>query len=152
MLPVVYTRQTRWQSAENDWAWRPQCMITVHGAMTGSAQDLLGILDTGADHLMLPEYVAHALGIDVSSCNQEMVTVASGQQLSMPRTQVDVTIRNTRIKVTALFGTNGSPVLIGLHTIVKAMKFGVMTQGWLYGRPGRSNISSIFDALMRRRW
>jgi hypothetical protein len=132
MIPVVYGRRIRWGSSENEEYYRPMCLITVHGSPGFGTEDLLGVLDTGADLLVLPIDVARTLNIDLVSSPIEHLTVASGEILKVPMKDIEVTIRGRRIGVTAMFGDFDS-VLIGLHTITKAMKFGVDCKGWLYG-------------------
>lgn len=93
--------------------------------------DLWGLLDTGADYLMLERHVAQVLGIDLQNCPQEQVIVASGASAWLPKTQIDVTIRQNRITVEAIFGIRGF-TLIGRTTILRAMDFGIDIDGWLY--------------------
>ena len=132
---VDYERLIRWMSSENDYVWFPQCMVRIHSPSGRPAQDCLGILDTGANDLILPQDVARTLGINIAECDLTRVSVASGNVVPMRQTDLDATIKGLRIRVRALFGPNNCPVLIGLYPIIEAMKFGIIRQGWLYGRP-----------------
>jgi predicted aspartyl protease len=116
------------------------CWIKVHGSPGFGTADYLGVLDTGADLLILPIDVARTLKIDLANCPVEYLTVASGEILEVPMKDVEVTILGRRISVTAMFGHFGE-VLIGLHTITKAMKFGVDYRGWLYRRRRKTYLS-----------
>lgn len=132
-LSIPFDELVKWGSRDNYTAYRPYCMIKVHGNPAPSCRDLWGILDTGADHVMLPRGIACELNIDIVNCPRECVAVASGHTICLPRTHVDVTIRGKRISVVATFGVNKTP-LIGLHAIRKAMAFGIEWDGWLYRR------------------
>jgi len=132
-VTVIYDELVAWRSPDNNTAYRPYCWIKVHGFPAPNAWDGWGLLDTGADFLMLPVGVAHTLSIDIVNCPTENVTIASGAVISLPQTFVDVTIRKKRINVKAIFGIGATP-LIGLHTILAAMEFGIDFSGWLYRR------------------
>lgn len=93
--------------------------------------DMWGLLDTGADYLMLNYNVASALGIDLQNASVIPVAVASGQSVSARQTGIEITIRGKRIPVTALFGP-GNDTLIGRTAILKAIDFGIDMKGWLY--------------------
>lgn len=131
---VGYEALFRWNSSANA-AYRPLCWFDLHGPAPHSPLPLLGLLDTGADYLMLPTDAADDLDIDIESCPKECLAVASGRTISVPKTIVDVTIRGKRITVEAVFGANNQPPLIGLGTIVWAMRLGIDIRGWLYRQP-----------------
>lgn len=130
LLTVTYRRRIAWRSHENDSSNRPFCRIRVHGPGPGG-EDLWGLLDTGADYLMLENDVARTLGINLKNCPIDKVLLASGQEVELPRKKVNVTIRGKRIPVDAIFGITGT-TLIGRTAILGAMDFGIDMRGWLY--------------------
>ena len=133
-MMVTYDELIAWGSPDNNTAYRPYCWIRVHGPRAPNAWDGWGLLDTGADFLILPAAVRRILKIDIVNCSEEKVEIASGKVDWLPQTFVDVTIRRKRInKVKVIFGTGTIP-LIGLHTILAAMEFGIEFNGWLYRR------------------
>ena len=127
---VTYDDRIAWGSRKNYRSNCPYCSIRVHGPGPGG-EDLWGLLDTGADCLMLENDVARRLGIDLNNCSKIPVTLASGMSVSMPLTTVDVTIRGKRVPVDAIFGITGT-TLIGRTAILAAIDFGIDIDGWLY--------------------
>jgi predicted aspartyl protease len=66
--------------------------------------DIWGLLDTGADYLMLNHHVAATLGINLQNASAIPVTVASGQSVPLHQASIEITILGKRVPVTALFG------------------------------------------------
>jgi predicted aspartyl protease len=130
-LTVTYRHRIAWRSRENDTSNRPFCRIRVHGGPGPGGEDLWGLLDTGADYLMLENDVARTLGINLEKCSLVRVTLASGQEVHLPLKRVDMTIRGKRVPVDALFGVTGT-TLVGRTAILGAMDFGIDMRGWLY--------------------
>ena len=127
--PVNYDGKVMWGSAQNRFDHRPYDYFRVHGAGI-AAMDMWGLLDTGADELMLEMQVARNLQLDLTNCNWELVTVADGYTIQMPSIKVDVTICGKRITVDAIFGVQAP--LIGRRTLLNAIEFGADKSGWLY--------------------
>jgi predicted aspartyl protease len=130
-LSVTYDRRIRWGTATNNASNRPYAMIRVHDGPGPGGFDLFGLLDTGADYLMLETRIARALGIDLRGCPRETVMLASGARARLPRAQVDMSMRGKRVTVDAIFGIRGTP-LIGRTAILRAIDFGIDIDGWLY--------------------
>ena len=128
---VTYDDRIAWLSRRNYTSNRPFCRIKVHRDTGPGAIDLWGLLDTGADYLMLDKAVAHRLKIDLNNCRMIPVTLASGMSVSMPLKTVNVTIRGKRVPVDAIFGITGT-TLIGRTAILAAIDFGIDIDGWLY--------------------
>jgi hypothetical protein len=131
-LNVTYRDRIAWLSRSNNTSNRPFCRIRVHSDTGSGGKDLWGLLDTGADYLMLDKAVAHSLKIDLNNCLMIPVTLASGMSVLMPLIKkVNVTIRGKRVPVDAIFGITGIP-LIGRTAILAAIDFGIDIDGWLY--------------------
>ena len=129
--PVTFYDQILWGSAATRGDYAPYAWIRVQSQTGTGTYDLWGLLDTGADYLMLEMNVAHRLGIDPHKCEREPVIVASGQRASLPRATVNMTILQKTVSVDAIFGIHGT-TLIGRTAILKAMDFGIDIDGWLY--------------------
>jgi predicted aspartyl protease len=130
-LTVTYQDRIAWGSRRNDTSNRPFCSIRVHGGPGPDGPDLLGLLDTGADYLMLDNDVARILEIDLEKCREVPVTLASGEEALMRKKRVKVTILGKRVPVTAVFGVRGTTI-IGRTAILRAIDFGIDMKGWLY--------------------
>jgi predicted aspartyl protease len=128
-IQVNYDGKIAWGSASNNLDERPYDFFRVHGSGS-AAMDMWGLLDTGADDLMLDMQVARNLQFDLSNCNMELVTVATGHIILLPRMKVDITLRGKRVTVDAIFGAQ-TP-LIGRRALLKAIEFGADKGGWLY--------------------
>lgn len=129
--PVTFYDQIAWGSAATQGDYAPYAWIRIQNQTGTGTYDLWGLLDTGADYLMLEMGVARRLGIDLSQCRSEPVIVASGQRAILPRTTVNMTILQQPVTVDAIFGIRGT-ALIGRTAILKAMDFGIDIDGWLY--------------------
>ncbi|WP_430449391.1 aspartyl protease family protein [Rhodophyticola sp.] len=110
----------------------PFTMITLHGS-GNVAIPIWGLLDTGADHLMLNSGEAKYLNIDLNQCPKRKMLLANGCEEEYSLATIQVSIKGYRNKVDALFGVVGTP-LIGRTTIQRTLKFGLDEQGWLYAK------------------
>ena len=61
--------------------FRPEIRITVHGPHASG--EFVGLVDTGADNTVLPESVAHSLGIPLIPGKGPAAQAFGGQQLSL---------------------------------------------------------------------
>lgn len=128
-IPVTYAVRHAWMSPATKGDNRPYDTITIYGD-TGRSVDFWGLLDTGADFLMLESDIAEKLGINLSGCIYQPVRFGSGHQTFLPRRQIEVGLFGQRAEVDAVFGIGGTP-LIGRTTILKFADFGIDMQGWL---------------------
>ena len=106
-------------------------MIKVHNRSGPGSQDVLGLLDTGADYLTLDNKTSRWLNLDLKKCRKIPLVSATGHRNLYPYTDVDITIFNKRATVMAILGVPGMP-LIGRDTIWKFIDFGIDIDGWLY--------------------
>ena len=68
--------------------FRPEVRITVHGP-NGSG-DFLALVDTGADNTILPESVAHALGIPLVPGQGPAARAFGGQEIALSYADVEL--------------------------------------------------------------
>src|SRR5882724_8895583 len=68
---------------------RPLISLTVIGP--GGSQLLDGLIDSGADGILVPEYVASTIGIDLTTASQETTRGIGGGRITAR--YVDVTLR-----------------------------------------------------------
>jgi hypothetical protein len=68
--------------------FRPEVLITVHGPK-GSG-DFLALVDTGADNTILPESIAHALGIPLVAGKGPPATAFGGQEIALSYADVQL--------------------------------------------------------------
>lgn len=143
MPSVIRTFDERrtWGNADNDFRvkeWLPRAMVLLHRPGSIAPIPLLAVVDTGAQHLMLPASVAPMLGIDLSTCSSKEVRVASGARHPIPYAQIQISARGVRASVRAYFGEGWNPPLLGVEAIYATMIFSIDREGSLYGRPRRS--------------
>lgn len=130
MYPINFIEHVLWNSSQHQY-WIPRCAFDLISPSAGT-KNLLGLLDTGAQHLFLPDSQAAFCGIaNLSTWTQhEKVDTASGGTVLMPFTFIDVVIRNRPANVKVCFGPS-QIILIGLDVILATMFFGVNDKGWL---------------------
>jgi hypothetical protein len=143
MPPVVITYNDRiaWGSPGTNFRNSPHTSIQVHGPApggvplhgpTGRGVPLWGLLDTGADHLMVEKSVAKQIGIDdLSTYPKTMVRVASGASIPCFLVDVEITMIGRRFVVPAVFGISNA-TLIGRSAILTGFDFGIDGLGWLH--------------------
>lgn len=131
-IPVNYIARFPWGGAGTRGSNRPYTTIVAHGSR-GSSVPVWGLLDTGADYLVLPEDIAHRIGINPSQLPPRPIIVADGYRASMRFGQVDISFpklgKSAKVEV---FWGPPKMVLIGRTAILGAMGFGIDQKGWLY--------------------
>ena len=124
-----YTDRYAWGSAKTHYSNRPYTWLRVHGSK--GIQDLWALVDTGADYLMLDASVAATVGITLPAATTS-IRVAGGGTISLPKvSKVQITVEGKTVKVDALFGGSGTP-LLGRTAILPAIDFGIDGKGWLH--------------------
>jgi len=68
--------------------FRPEVRIRLHGP--NGSEDFLGLVDTGADNTILPESVAHALGIPLVPGKGPAARAFGGQEIAISYADVDL--------------------------------------------------------------
>lgn len=128
-LFIRFKRRLRWGRRANNKSQRPYCQFTLHGP-SGPVQ-LWGLVDTGADYLVLSHQVATAIGLNLSSATPEVTELAAGMPVTMYKMPVTVTFDERTLVVDALIGGGPTP-LFGRVPILEFGSFGMDLKGWLY--------------------
>lgn len=140
---VIHTFNERrvWTQRDNPFSLEerlPLTMVLVHGESWQVPVPIMAIVDTGAQHLMLPADIAPDINLDLSACEQRPVVIASGEVTHLPCAMVEITVRKVRARVLAYFGAGWNQPLLGIEAIYATMTFGVDRAGSLYGTPRQS--------------
>lgn len=112
---------------------RPYADIYCHG-ISGRVPKpfhLGALIDTGADHLELPNKVAHQVGINLSAYPSHPVLTAGGYLPVVVVPNFTVDIEGKLVQVTAHF-LGITTALLGLRAILRAVDFGLDTSQWFY--------------------
>jgi hypothetical protein len=98
--------------------FRPEVRITVHGPR--SSGDFLALVDTGADNTILPESIAHDLGISLTAGKGPAATSFGGQELALSYADVQLELvhpaKTLRWLARAFFvadGGDGETLILG---------------------------------------
>jgi predicted aspartyl protease len=137
----TFDERRKWGQADNAFSvkeWLPLAMVIVHDVVEENYIPVMAIVDTGAQYLMLPADISEELGIDLSECDSELIIIASGQEIELPCTMVNITVRGNVARVLACFGDGWDQPLIGIESIYKTMVFGIDREGSLYGEPRKT--------------
>jgi predicted aspartyl protease len=112
---------------------RPYADIYCHG-ITGripSPQHVGALIDTGADHLELPNKVARQLGINLGAFPSQTISTAGGYISVTVVRNFSVEIEKKLVQVTAHF-LPITTALLGLRAVLAAIDLGFDISNWLY--------------------
>jgi hypothetical protein len=68
--------------------FRPEVTMRIHGP--SGSRDFLALVDTGADHSILPESIARDLDIPLHPCKGPSATAFGGQQIALSYADVEL--------------------------------------------------------------
>lgn len=89
--------------------------FTVYSPDQAQSRPLIGLVDTGAFHSVIPEYILHELEIPVYVSRE--YRLADGSLVELPLGSAPVELRGEIIPVPVLFGNDRSNILIGSTTL-----------------------------------
>lgn len=111
---------------------RPFVNIACHGLSSISTPyRCAAIIDTGADHLTLPDSVAALIGLNLSTYPTTTITTARGPTGARLVGGFRVDIDGQPLRITAQF-LSTTPELVGLTALLSAFNFGIDPRRWLY--------------------
>lgn len=91
------------------------------------------LVDTGADYVMLPQYAANRVGIQIQAAYRIHMKTASSPVIMYLVPNVDVEIEGKRIQIEVLFNPNPrSRSLLGRNGIRALGKIGFDLSDWLW--------------------
>ena len=70
--------------------FRPEIPVSIRGAV--EEREFLALVDTGADHIVLPGWISDVLKIETQRCRGPSPSVYTGAQLDVRYADVELTI------------------------------------------------------------
>ena len=89
--------------------------FTVYSPDTARSRSLVGLVDTGALHTVIPTPILEALDIPIYTRRE--YELADGSVVAMPLGSAQIELQGEIIPVPVLFGTDARNILIGATTL-----------------------------------
>ena len=140
-MPVTqknFSDHILWNTPGNyHYAYRAYAVITIHGRNRPAVHEW-GLIDTGADYLVIPYSIANSTRIDRNLSQYKNIRLANGNTIQLPFLDVSFTIKGVTRTAKAVVGTQNHPLnrtpLIGLKAMLSAFDFAFDKRGWLYSQ------------------
>jgi predicted aspartyl protease len=137
-VSVDYDNRHNWLSARTFSSNRAYSNATVrYGSSNPAAVTLWSLIDTGADYLCLSDQVAAQLGVNLNNCTRFVNGVTPlGSKPNIPIETVNLEMEGYNANVDAIFDIAFRKVspLVGRVALLRVIKFGIDSTGWLYAQ------------------